>query len=192
MTRDDIPATHGEQPPSPEPIMRMIQGLQATAILKTGVELGIFDRISEGASDVSSVAAAIGASERGTRILLDGLAAYGLLETADGAYRLSPLAGRVPRLGPSRVPGGLDTDHGVRLGVALLGRSARGRASRRHRARRPRGDARPRVLGDLRAGEHGARQTRVESARGAARAVGARTGRDRRAGRRVRQQAFTP
>ena len=91
MTRDDSPAP-GEQPPSPEPIMRMVQGLQATAILKTAVDLGIFDRISEGTSDASSVAAAIGASERGTRILLDGLAAYGLLETADGAYRLSPLA----------------------------------------------------------------------------------------------------
>ena len=91
MTRDDIPAP-GEQPPSPEPIMRMVQGLQATAVLKTAVDLGIFDRISEGVGDASSVAAAIGASERGTRILLDGLAAYGLLETADGAYRLSPLA----------------------------------------------------------------------------------------------------
>jgi len=84
--------TPGEQPPSPEPIMRMIQGLQTTAILKAGVELGVFDRVAAGAHDVQSLAAAIGASERGTRILLDGLAALRLLETADDGYRLTPLA----------------------------------------------------------------------------------------------------
>jgi C-methyltransferase len=91
MTRDDIPVPD-EQRPSPEPIMRMIQGLQATAILKSGIELGVFDHLAEGAGDAGSVATAIGASERGTRILLDGLAAFGLLETADGQYRLSALA----------------------------------------------------------------------------------------------------
>lgn len=76
---------------SPEPLMQMIHGLQVTAILRAGVQLGIFDQIATGGDQASSIAAAIGADERGTRILLDALAALGLLDTADG-YRITPLA----------------------------------------------------------------------------------------------------
>lgn len=76
---------------SPEPLMQMMQGLQVTAILQAGVQLGVFDQIAEGKDQSSAVARAIGADERGTRILLDALAALGLLET-NGGYKLSPLA----------------------------------------------------------------------------------------------------
>ena len=76
---------------SPEPLMQMIQGLQVTAILRAGVHLKIFDQIAGGANQAGSIAAAIGADERGTRILLDALTALRLLER-DGGYRLSPLA----------------------------------------------------------------------------------------------------
>lgn len=76
---------------SPEPLMRMIGGLQATAILQAGVQLGIFDQIAAGHDQASSIAAEINADERGTRILLDALAALGLLDTGEG-YQLSPLA----------------------------------------------------------------------------------------------------
>jgi C-methyltransferase len=70
----------------------MIQGLQVTAILEAAVQLGVFDRLAEGNNQAASIASAVGADERGTRILLNALAALGMLETADGTYSLSPLA----------------------------------------------------------------------------------------------------
>ena len=76
---------------SPEPLMQMLQGIQATAILQAGVELGVFDQIADGQTDPSSIAAGIRTDERATRILLDALAALGLLEK-NGGYRLSPVA----------------------------------------------------------------------------------------------------
>jgi C-methyltransferase len=86
-------ATKGQAPAvSPEPLMQMIQGLQVTAILQAAVQLGVFDRLAEGNNQAASIASAVGADERGTRILLDALAALGLLQTADGTYSLSPLA----------------------------------------------------------------------------------------------------
>ncbi len=89
----EVPTSPSLESVSPEPLMQIIQGLQATAILKAGVQLGIFDQISKGNGRASSVAAAVGADERGTRILLDALAALGLLlrDDSDG-YRLGPLA----------------------------------------------------------------------------------------------------
>lgn len=74
-----------------EPLMRIMQGMQATAILQAGVRLGICDAIAAGHDDVHAVAAEVGADVRGTRILLDALTALGLLEK-DERYRLSPLA----------------------------------------------------------------------------------------------------
>ena len=72
--------------------MQMIQGMQVTAILQAAQQLGVFDQIAGGANRVDSIAAAAGADERGTRILLNALAALGLLETTGGTYALSPLA----------------------------------------------------------------------------------------------------
>lgn len=66
-------------------------GRQAIAILRAGVQLGVFDQIANGNDQASSIAVEIDADERGTRILLDALAALGLLDSADG-YRLTPLA----------------------------------------------------------------------------------------------------
>jgi ubiquinone/menaquinone biosynthesis C-methylase UbiE len=80
---------------SPEPLIRMIQGVQVTAILQAGLELGVFDRIAAGLRQPPAIAAAVGADERGTRILLDALSAIGLLERGEGrgaGYGLSPLA----------------------------------------------------------------------------------------------------
>jgi C-methyltransferase len=72
--------------------MQMIQGMQVTAILQAAVQLRVFDQLAEGNNEAASIASAVGADERGTRILLNGLAALGLLETSDGRYSLSPLA----------------------------------------------------------------------------------------------------
>ena len=80
-------------PPSPEPLMlmQMIQGLQVAGILKGAVELGVFDQIAAGRGDAASIATATGADQRATRILLDALAALGLL-TAGPDYGLAPAA----------------------------------------------------------------------------------------------------
>jgi ubiquinone/menaquinone biosynthesis C-methylase UbiE len=77
------PARNGA-PASPEPLIHMLQGLQASGILRAGIQLGVFDQIAAGHGDPASVAAAIGADERGTRILLDALAALGVLTAGDG------------------------------------------------------------------------------------------------------------
>ena len=79
--------------------MRMIQGLQVTAILRAGIQLGVFDQIANGNDQVSSIAGEIGADERGTRILLDALAALGLLDSTD-VHRLTPLAATFLRTRP--------------------------------------------------------------------------------------------
>ena len=76
---------------SPEPLLQMAHGLEVTAILQAGVQLRVFDHIAAGKDQAGAIAAAIDADERGTRILLDALAALGLLER-DNGYRLSPLA----------------------------------------------------------------------------------------------------
>jgi C-methyltransferase len=78
-------------PVTPEPLMQMMQGMQATAILQAAVRLGVFDQIANGSDEAGAIAAGVVADERGTRILLDALAALGLLEK-NGGYRLSPLA----------------------------------------------------------------------------------------------------
>jgi C-methyltransferase len=86
-------ATH-TQPAAvtPEPIMQALQGFQVSAILMTGLELGVFDQIAKGEDDPESIARTIGADERGTRILLDALAAVGFLSPNDGRYGLTPVA----------------------------------------------------------------------------------------------------
>ena len=44
----------------PEPLMQMIQGIQVTAILRPGIQLGVFDQIANGNNQASSIAAAVG------------------------------------------------------------------------------------------------------------------------------------
>lgn len=77
---------------TPDQLMQMIQGVQASAVLKAGLELHVFDAIADGKHAVDDVAEAIDADRRGTRILLDALAALGLLTRDDGQYELTPVA----------------------------------------------------------------------------------------------------
>jgi C-methyltransferase len=78
-------------PPSPEPVVHMIQGLQVAGILKAAVDLGVFDQIDAGRRDAASVASAVDADQRATSILLDALVALGLL-TPGPDYGLAPAA----------------------------------------------------------------------------------------------------
>jgi cyclopropane fatty-acyl-phospholipid synthase-like methyltransferase len=92
LTTIQQPNAVAAPPVSPEPLIQMIQGLQVTATLQAAVQLGVFDRIAEGTDTVASIASAVEANERGTRILLDALAALRLLERGNGTYTLTPLS----------------------------------------------------------------------------------------------------
>lgn len=75
---------------SPERIFHMMSAHVATQALRGGLELGLFTAIGEGNTTVPALAARIGASERGTRILADYLCVAGLLSKADDSYSLAP------------------------------------------------------------------------------------------------------
>jgi 2-polyprenyl-3-methyl-5-hydroxy-6-metoxy-1,4-benzoquinol methylase/acyl carrier protein len=75
--------------PARERLMRMMQAYKETALLRAGLELGVFDHLAGGPASAAAVARSTGADERGTRILLDALSALGLLDASDGCYRLA-------------------------------------------------------------------------------------------------------
>ncbi len=75
--------------PTPERIFGLMNAFQQTAVLKTGIELDVFSAIGEGANTAGVLAAKIGASERGVRILCDYLTIMGLLTKKDGKYGLT-------------------------------------------------------------------------------------------------------
>jgi acyl carrier protein len=75
--------------------MAMMQGYKQTALLRAALELGVFDRLAAApGAGAEAVAGAMGADPRGARILLNALAAMGLIESTDGngdgGYRLQP------------------------------------------------------------------------------------------------------
>ena len=76
--------------PSPERIFATLTAFQQTEALKAAIQLDIFTKIGEGATDAAAIAKAIGASERGTRILCDYMTVYGFLAKEGTHYRLPP------------------------------------------------------------------------------------------------------
>jgi ubiquinone/menaquinone biosynthesis C-methylase UbiE len=74
---------------SPEGILQLLSAYQKTAVLKTAIELDLFSAIGEGATSPAPLAAKIGATERGVRILCDALTIMDLLTKNEGQYGLS-------------------------------------------------------------------------------------------------------
>jgi len=74
--------------PSPERIFATLTAYQQAEALKAAIELDIFSKIAEGATDAAALAKAIGASERGTRILCDYMTIQGFLAKEGTHYRL--------------------------------------------------------------------------------------------------------
>jgi 2-polyprenyl-3-methyl-5-hydroxy-6-metoxy-1,4-benzoquinol methylase len=72
----------------------MMQAYKKTSLLRAGLDLGVFDVLAAGPGTVDDVAQMVSAHPRGTRILLNALAAIGLLEVSGGQFRLSPDASR--------------------------------------------------------------------------------------------------
>ena len=81
-------ASHGAKT-SPERIFATLTAFQQTEALKAAIQLDIFTKIGEGANDVSSLAKAIGASERGVRILCDYMTIFGFLTKENNRYGLT-------------------------------------------------------------------------------------------------------
>ncbi len=67
-------------------------GFAPGQIISSAVELGIFKAVHEGHRSPEAVARAIGASERGVRVLLDALAGLEFLEKVEGRFKLTRLS----------------------------------------------------------------------------------------------------
>src|SRR5436189_4536550 len=76
-------------PPTPALLFDTLNAHQRTEAIKTGIELGLFTEIAQGKTTVAEIAAACGASERGTRILCDYLVIIGFLTKHDADYGLT-------------------------------------------------------------------------------------------------------
>jgi SAM-dependent methyltransferase len=70
--------------------MQMLWGFAPPLILETAVRNGFFDALDKGPRTAGQVAEATGASQRGTRMVLDALVGLGLLAKGDGGYALTP------------------------------------------------------------------------------------------------------
>ncbi|XYH93743.1 methyltransferase [Sorangium sp. So ce1128] len=76
-------------------IQHLVWGLQIAGVIKSAIELRLFDVLVESpGAACDAVARRIGADARGTRILLDAVAAVDLVVEVDGGYRLTPAGER--------------------------------------------------------------------------------------------------
>jgi ubiquinone/menaquinone biosynthesis C-methylase UbiE len=76
--------------PSPERIFSTLIAFQQSEALKAAINLDIFTKIAEGATEAAALAKAVGASERGTRILADYMTIQGFLAKEGTRYKLTP------------------------------------------------------------------------------------------------------
>jgi 2-polyprenyl-3-methyl-5-hydroxy-6-metoxy-1,4-benzoquinol methylase len=74
------------QKPDPAVIFDTLNAYQRSAALKAAIELDVFTTLSGGKKTAEEIAAAIGATERGVRILCDYLVIHNLLVKEDGRY----------------------------------------------------------------------------------------------------------
>lgn len=76
--------------PSPMLFFETVTAYQRSQAIKAAIELELFTAIGEGNTTVPEIAARIGASERGTRILCDYLTSLGFITKSDARYSLTP------------------------------------------------------------------------------------------------------
>jgi uroporphyrinogen-III synthase/predicted O-methyltransferase YrrM len=77
----------------PDTLIERIRAFQESRVLLTAIELDVFAATSEGAT-AAVVARKIGAGPRATEMLLNALAALGVLEKRDDVFRNTPEAAR--------------------------------------------------------------------------------------------------
>jgi 2-polyprenyl-3-methyl-5-hydroxy-6-metoxy-1,4-benzoquinol methylase len=71
---------------NPGIIFRALNAFRQTGILKTGIDLGVFTAIADGATTAADLGLRCGASERGIRVLCDNLTIAGFLTKSEGKY----------------------------------------------------------------------------------------------------------
>lgn len=79
-----------ESAQTPERILQAINAFQSSAALKGALDLGLFTAVGRESKTAASLAATVGASERGMRILCDFLVISGFLQKEASEYRSSP------------------------------------------------------------------------------------------------------
>ncbi|MGW7535319.1 class I SAM-dependent methyltransferase [Amycolatopsis sp. NPDC054798] len=76
---------------TPKKLHDIMRGFARSALLRCAIELQVFDGMAGGAVTAAGLAPRVGADERALRIILDSLAAIGLVRTVPGgAYELPP------------------------------------------------------------------------------------------------------
>ena len=73
--------------PDPALVLDLIEAFRRSKTMFTGVSMGVFDRLQEGAASAAGLATALGAHPDSMERLLDACAALGLLSKQDGLYR---------------------------------------------------------------------------------------------------------
>lgn len=76
--------------PDPSAIFAAARAYQDSFVVKAGVDLDVFTAIAKGSSTAAEIAKACKASERGVRILCDGLTVLGFLVKNGNSYSLAP------------------------------------------------------------------------------------------------------
>jgi ubiquinone/menaquinone biosynthesis C-methylase UbiE len=92
-----VPGQFGGVDPTetnPEILHQLHFSFVPSRILTMGLRFGVFSHIASERKTAAAVARAAGASERGTRMLLNSLAALGLLTKRRDRYGLTPLSAR--------------------------------------------------------------------------------------------------
>jgi acetylserotonin N-methyltransferase len=79
-------------PPSPAPIIDLIEAFRRSKAMFTAASMGLFDRLQARPDSSGALAQEIGVHAGALERLLDACAALGLLDKRDGVFRLTPLA----------------------------------------------------------------------------------------------------
>lgn len=92
MTPTNTPPSGRPPMPSPQPIMDLANAFQSSALLFAAADSGVFRLLAEkDGQDAASLAAALGKSERGVRLLLNACVADKLLTKTAEQFFLAPL-----------------------------------------------------------------------------------------------------
>ncbi|MFC7248730.1 methyltransferase [Halomicroarcula sp. GCM10025324] len=78
--------------PTPDHVMELGLGFQASKTTLAAVNLGVFDSLADGPRTCEELERELGLHPRGSRDFLDALVALDLLEREDGRYRNAPAA----------------------------------------------------------------------------------------------------
>lgn len=78
--------------PASAEIFQMLLAYKKSALLRTGIELGVLSRLADRPATADEVAADLDLAPRGSRLLLNALVAIDVVVEDGGVYRLTPLA----------------------------------------------------------------------------------------------------